>query len=288
MAPRPSWKGFLRLSLVNIPIRLYTANSSSATVSFNQLHDKCGTRINMKRWCPHCEEEVEWEHVVKGYEFTKGRYVTMEDEDLENVRLETSDAIRLMEFVDAGQLPSLYVERAHYVAPDGRVAAEAYAVIREAMQGKVGIGKLVQNGRERIVALQPWDRGLILYTLYYADEVRSIEEIPGLDAAPREVAEKELQLARQLIDSVSGDFDLSQYQDEYRTALMQVIEQKVAGEEVTPTYTAESPQVIDLMAALKASLGKAGPEKKKPARAELKPLKRAAQEQPAKKRARGR
>lgn len=297
MAPRPSWKGFLRLSLVNIPVRLYTATSASATVSFNQLHDACGTRINMKRWCPTCEREVEWDHIVKGYEFAKGRYVVMEDSDFDNVRLETSDAIRLVEFVDAGQLPALYVERAHYMTPDGRVAAEAYAVMREAMKGKVGLGKLVMNGRERIVAVQPYDRILALYTLHYADEVRSLDEIPGLEAIPERVAEPELKLANQLIESVTGDFDLSQYHDEYRTALMQVIEQKVAGEEVTPTYTAETPQVIDLMAALKGSLDRAERARKKPARAELKPKaasgsrsgsKPAAQEPPARKRARGR
>jgi DNA end-binding protein Ku len=294
VAPRPSWKGFLRLSLVNIPVRLYSATSPSATVSFNQLHDACGTRINMKRWCPTCEREVEWEHVVKGYEFAKNRYVTMEDGDFDNVKLETSDAIRLMEFVDAAALPALYVERAHYVVPDGKVAGEAYAVMREAMKGKVGLGKLVMNGRERIVAVQPWERALVLYSLYFADEVRGLSELSEVEHAPAKVDESELKLAHQLIDSVSGEFDLSQYRDEYRTALMKVIEQKVAGEEVTPTYTAEAPQVIDLMSALKASLNKATQAKKKPARAELKPSKRAAKEAPAareapaRKRARGR
>jgi DNA end-binding protein Ku len=295
VAPRPSWKGFLRLSLVNIPVRLYSATSPSTTVSFNQLHDECGTRINMKRWCAHCEREVEWEHVVKGYEFSKGRYVTMEDADFDNVKLETSDAIRLMEFVDADALPALYVERAHYLVPDGKVAGEAYAVMREAMKGKVGLGKLVMNGRERIVAVQPWDRALVLYSLYFADEVRGLGELSEVQHAPAKVEESELKLAHQLIESVSGEFDLARYQDEYRTALMKVIDQKVAGEEVTPTYTAETPQVIDLMSALKASLDKAGQTKKKPARAELKPGKRAAakeaaaaREAPPRKRARAR
>lgn len=285
MAARPTWKGFLRLSLVNVPVRMYTAQATSATVGFNQLHDECGTRINMKRWCPHCEREVPWEHIVKGYEFAKGRYVTMEDSDFDNVRLETSDAIRLMEFVPAEEMPALFVERASYLAPDGKVASEAYAVLREAMKDKVALGKLVMNGRERIVAVQPMGRALVLYALYYQDEVKPIEEIPGLDTIPTKVADDELRLARQLVDSVSGTFDLSQYRDEYRTALMQVIEQKVAGEEVTPTYTAEAPQVIDLMQALKASLDRAGKEKKKPARAELTPERKAAKAAAPKKRA---
>ena len=289
MAPRPSWKGFLRLSLVNIPVRLYAAIATSATVSFNQLHDKCGTRINMKRWCTHCEQDVPWEHIVKGYEFSKGRFVMMEDSDFDKVKIETSDAIRLLEFVDASQLPALFVERAHYLAPDGKVAAEAYAVMREAMQGKVGLGKLVMNGRERIVAIQPWEHALVLYSLYFSDEVKGVAEVPGLDAIPRQVPEGELKLAHQLIESVSTDFDLSAYKDEYRTALMQAIEQKVAGQEVTTTYTEEAPKVIDLMAALKASIDKAGKAKKKPARAELKPARRVAtSEAPPKKRARAR
>jgi DNA end-binding protein Ku len=214
---------------------------------------------------------VEWEHIVKGYEFAKGRYVTMEDEDFDKVRLETSDAIRLVEFVDAAELPALFVERAHYLVPDGRVAAEAYAVMREAMKGKVGIGKLVMSGRERIVAIQPHDTALVLYSLYYADEVRPAGELAEIESIPSKVDERELKLAQQLVESVSGELDLAQFRDEYRTALTQVIEQKVAGEEVTPTYTAETPQVIDLMSALKASLDKAGKAKKKPARAELKP-----------------
>jgi DNA end-binding protein Ku len=197
--------------------------------------------------------------------------------------------------VDATQLPALYVERAHYLVPDGKVAGEAYAVMREAMKGKVGLGKLVMNGRERIVAVQPWDKALVMYSLYFADEVRGLGELSEVQHVPVKVDESELKLAHQLIDSVSGEFDLSRYQDEYRTALMQVIEQKVAGEEVTPTYTAEAPQVIDLMSALKASLDKAEQAKKKPARAELKPGKRAAskesaseREAPPRKRARAR
>jgi DNA end-binding protein Ku len=273
--PRPSWRGFIRLSLVNVPVRLYPATASQATIGFNQLHRECGSRINMKRWCKSCEREVGWDDVVKGYEYGRDKYVTMEKEEIDNVRLETSEAIRLVEFVDADELPSLYVEDAHYLVPDGRVAGEAYAVLREAMKGKVGIGKLVQNGRERVVAIQPWDRALVMYTLHYADEVRTLEEI-GLEAPREKPSAAELALARQLVDSVSGHFDLSAYKDEYRDALMKVIRQKVEGEEVTPTYSGEEPQVIDLMEALKGSLDKAGKAKKKPARAELPAGKRAA------------
>lgn len=275
MAPRPSWRGFLRLSLVNVPVRLYPATASQATVSFNQLHRECGERINMKRWCKACEREVEWDEVVKGYEYGRGKYVRLEKDEIDNVKLETSEAIKLLEFVEDDELPSLYVQDAHYLVPDGRVAGEAYAVLREAMKGKVGIGKLVQSGRERVVAIQPWDRALVMYTLHYADEVRTLEEI-GLEAPREKPSDAELALARQLVDSVSGHFDISSYKDEYRDALMKVIRQKVEGEEVTPTYAGEEPQVIDLMEALKASLDKAGKAKKKPARAELPAGKRAA------------
>ena len=148
MAPRASWKGYIKLSLVSCPVRLYPATSTSERITFNQLHKDTHNRINMKPVDPE-RGLVERSDLVKGYEYAKGRYVTMEDADFDNVRLETSEAIRLVEFVDADQLPALYVERGSYLAPDGKVAGEAYAVLREAMQGKVGIGKLVRNQFER-------------------------------------------------------------------------------------------------------------------------------------------
>lgn len=141
MAARPTWKGFLKVSLVNIPIKVFPATESSATLSFNQLHAVCQTRIQQKRWCPHCEREVANTELVKGYEFEKGRYVVVNDEDIEKVRVESTRVINLVQFAD-DTLDPIYVDRAYYLAPDGAMAAEAFAVMREGMKGKAGIGKV--------------------------------------------------------------------------------------------------------------------------------------------------
>ena len=141
MAARPTWKGFLKISLVTIPVRVFPATDSAASVSFNQLHGECQTRIQQKKWCPHCDREVASSEIVKGYEFSKGRYVVVGDDDLSKVRPPSTRVIDLVQFADAGQLDPIYFERPYYLAPDSQVAADAFAVIREGMAGKVGIGK---------------------------------------------------------------------------------------------------------------------------------------------------
>ncbi len=148
MAARPTWKGFLKISLVNIPIRVFPATDSAATISFNQLHAECQTRIQQKRWCPHCEREVPMSEIAKGYEFEKGRYVVMDEEDLAKVRPESTRVIDLVQFTEAAAIDPIYVERPYYLAPDGAMATEAFAVMREGMAGKAGIGKLALYGRD--------------------------------------------------------------------------------------------------------------------------------------------
>src|SRR5919108_849994 len=155
MPPRPTWKGFLKISLVNIPVRVFPATESSATISFNQLHAECQTRIQQKRWCPKCNKEVPNSDIVKGYEFEKGRYVVMNDEDFDKVRTESTRVIDLVQFADESGIDPIYVDRAYYLAPDGPLAAEAFAVMREGMKGKAGIGKLALYGREYLVAIKP-------------------------------------------------------------------------------------------------------------------------------------
>src|SRR5437867_28357 len=152
MAARPTWKGFLKISLVNIPIKVFPATESSGSISFNQLHGECQTRIHQKRWCPHCDREVPSSEIVKGYEFEKGRYVIMSEEDLDKVRPESTRVIDLVQFADASSIDPMYVDRTYYLAPDGGMAADAFAVMRDGMQGKVGIGKLALYGREYLVA----------------------------------------------------------------------------------------------------------------------------------------
>ncbi len=148
MPARPTWKGFLKISLVNIPVRVFPATDAAATISFNQLHAECQTRIQQKRWCPKCEREVPISEIAKGYEFEKGRYVVMTEDDISKVRPESTRVIDLVQFADASSIDPIYIERPYYLAPDGAMALDAFAVMREGMKGKAGIGKLALYGRD--------------------------------------------------------------------------------------------------------------------------------------------
>jgi DNA end-binding protein Ku len=276
MAARPTWKGFLKISLVNIPVRVFPATDSAATISFNQLHAECQTRIQQKRWCPKCEREVPISEVAKGYEFEKGRYVVMTDEDMSKVRPESTRVIDLVQFTDAAAIDPIYVERPYYLAPDGPMAREAFAVMREGMIGKAGIGKLALYGREYLVAVQPRERGLVMYTMRHAKEVRSMENIEELDQVPSKVKPDEIKLARQVIGNFEGELDLTEYSDKYQEELQRIIDAKVAGEEVVATAEETPPKVVNLMDALRQSLDRVSTGKKKAAKAEIEKPARAA------------
>src|SRR4029450_11682661 len=170
MPARPTWKGYLKISLVNIPIKVFPATDAGATLSFNQLHAECQTRIQQKRWCPHCEREVPNTELAKGYEFEKGRYVVMTEEDIQKVRVESTRVINLVQFADDSQIDPIYVDRASSLAPGGPMPAEAFAVMREGMAGKAGIGKMALYGREYLVAVRPQKKGLVMYTLHHDAE----------------------------------------------------------------------------------------------------------------------
>src|SRR5207342_2274936 len=184
MSARPTWRGYLKISLVNIPIKVFPATDAGATLSFNQLHAECQTRIQQKRWCPRCEREVTNAELVKGYEFEKGRYVVVEDEDIQKVRVESTRVIDLVQFTDDVAIDPIYVDRAYYLAPDGGMASQAFAVMREGMVGKAGIGKLALYGREYLVAVRPQKQGLVMYTLHHEAEIRSIDQIEELSSLP--------------------------------------------------------------------------------------------------------
>ena len=269
MAARPTWKGFLKISLVNIPIRVFPATDSAATVSFNQLHAECQTRIQQKRWCPKCEREVPNSEIAKGYEFEKGRYVVMNDDDIAKVKPESTRVIDLVQFTDAAAIDPIYVERPYYLAPDGNMALEAFAVMREGMKGKAGIGKLALYGREYLVAIQPREKGLVMYTMRHANEVRSMENIEELDSVPAKVKPEEIKLAKQVIGNFEGELDLREYRDEYQEELRRIIDAKIAGEEVVATVEEAPPKVVNLMDALRQSLDRVSTGKKKAAKAEI-------------------
>jgi DNA end-binding protein Ku len=269
MAVRSTWKGFLRVSLVNIPVKVFPATESAGTISFNQLHAECQTRIQQKRWCPHCEREVPNSELVKGYEFEKGRYVIVNDEDIQKVRVESTRVINLSQFTDDTAIDPIYVDRAYYLAPDGAMAADAFAVMREGMAGKAGVGKVALYGREYLVAIKPQKKGMVMYTLHHDAEIRSIDEIEELNSVPSKVKPEEMKLAKQVIATFDAELDLKEYKDEYREGLRKIIDAKIAGEEVVAPEVAEPPRVVDLMDALRRSLDSVSKEKKKPAKAEI-------------------
>jgi len=271
MAPRASWTGYLRLSLVTIPVRLYNAVSSTSRVSLNQLHKNCNQRLRQQMVCPE-HGRVEKEEIAKGYEFEKDRYVVIEEADLERVRLETTKTIELTQFVDAKEVDPIYLETPYYVAPDGPVAEEGFRILREAMRqaNKIAIGRVVISSKEHVVAMQAMDKGLILNTLRYAEEIRNpatyFEEIKN-----GEVEKNQLALANQLVTSLTSSFQPSDFKDRYQESLLEVIKNKVTGSEPVVSRKADMGKVVNLMDALKQSLSQTMSQKKPPA-ASVKPV----------------
>jgi DNA end-binding protein Ku len=262
MPARSTWKGYLKISLVNIPIKVFPATDAGATLSFNQLHAECQTRIQQKRWCPHCQREVPNTDIVKGFEFEKGRYVVVADEDIEKVRVESTRVINLEKFTDDEAIDPIYLERPYYLAPDGAVAKEAFAVIREGMKGKAGIGKVALYGREYLVKVQPREQGLIMYTLRHASEIRSMAAIDELGDMPGSLKPAEVALAQQVIGTFEGDVDFAEYKDDYQVGLREIIDAKIEGREIIAPQEDAPQKVVNLMDALRKSLDSIGAAKK--------------------------
>jgi DNA end-binding protein Ku len=263
MAARPTWKGYLKISLVNIPVKVFPATDAAATLSFNQLHGECRTRIQQKRWCPQCQREVPNTDIVKGFEFEKGRYVVVDDEDIEKVRVDSTRVINLEKFTDDTAIDPIYLERSYYLAPDGAVARDAFAVIREGMKGKAGIGKVALYGREYLVKVQPRERGLVMYTLRHANEIRSMDAIDELADMPDKIKPDEIKLARQVIGTFEGDVDFASYRDDYQVGLREIIDAKIEGREIVAPEIEAPPKVVNLMDALRRSLDTISTTKKK-------------------------
>jgi DNA end-binding protein Ku len=273
MAARATWKGYLKISLVNIPVKVFPATEASGTISFNQLHAECQTRIQQKKWCPHCNREVPNSEIVKGYEFEKGHWVVMSEEDIDKVRPESTRVIDLVQFADESSIDPMYVEKTYFLAPDGGVASDAFAVMREGMKGKVGVGKLALYGREYLVAVRPYERGIVMHTLHHAAEMRSIDAVEELNSVAAKVKPEEIKLAKQVIATFEGPLNLADYKDEYREGLQRIIDKKIAGEEIVAPQVEAPPKVVNLMDALKKSLDAVSSTKKKSAKvAPAKPI----------------
>jgi len=259
MAPRSTWKGHLKLSLVSCPVRLFNAVSRSEKVSFHLLHKDTHNRVQMK---PHDPElgPVERADLVKGYEYEKEQYVVFTDEDFDKVQIESSQAIVIEKFVDAKDVDQIYLDSPYYVAPDGAVAEETFRVIQHAMQEKkkVALSRIVLSNRERLIALTCRDKGFLMMTLRTADEVRDSKDY-FTDIKDEEPEEDMLDLAEKLIEQKSGKFDPSEFRDRYQEAVIEMVKAKVKGQEPVLAKAPERGKVINLMDALKRSLDDAKP-----------------------------
>jgi DNA end-binding protein Ku len=264
------WKGAIQFGLVTIPVKLYVATESSYTIRFHMLHDKDNARIQMKTWCPVEDEPIARTDTVKGYEYAPGEYVVITDEDLEKVPLKTIRAIEIEQFAKADDDDSntRFVKQAYFVEPD-KIGRKPFYLLRSVLQeeGLTAICKVVIKDREALAALDPFADTMLLTTLHWPDEVRSTDEL-DLPDAEFDFKPAEMAMARQLVSAMTADFDPAAYKDEYRDALMEVIESKIEGHEVkAPEPAEETGKLVDLMAALEASVNAA-----KAARAGEKPV----------------
>lgn len=280
MAPRPYWKGYLKLSLVSCPIALHSATSSSERVAFRQINKQTGNRLRQQLVDEVTREVVESADKGRGYEYAKGSFIPVEDEELDAIAVESNHTIEIDKFVPHQQIDERYFDATYYMTPNDQVGQEAFAVIREAMRGKemVGLGRVVLAKRERVIMLQPWEKGLMGTTLRYANEVRPASEYFD-DIADIKVSGEMLKLAEHILETKSAEFDPETFVDQYENAVVEMLQQKQAGIAVPKEKAAEAPRnVINLMDALRKSV-----ESGKRTKAEAKPAAKAAEKAAGKK-----
>jgi DNA end-binding protein Ku len=261
MAARAIWKGSISFGLVNIPIHAFSATQKDDYTSFNQLCDN-GHKIKYKKWCPVEEREVPWSEIKKGYEITKNNYVVLEKEEMDSIRLKSTNTIEIKEFINAKEFDPIYIEKNYYVGPDpgkrknSQTSNRAYSLFVKILNetNKIAIGKVVLKDKERLVALRAYQRGLVMHQLKYLDEIRPMDEIGGLDSSQK-IDPKELSLGRTLVETLTTEkFDPGQYTDSYAKELERLIEAKSRGQRVTIKEEEKLEETTDILEALKASL----------------------------------
>ena len=271
---RSMWRGAIQFGLVTIPVKLYLATESSS-IGFNLLHASCLNRIQMKVYCPYHDEVIPRSETVRGYEWSKGKYVVVTEEDIDSVPLKTMRAIEIEMFINAARdgQGTQFVKAAYYLEPE-QIGAKAFYLLKSVLaeQGKSAICKIVLKDREQLAALNPFSNTMLLTTLHWPDEVRAMDEL-NLPEDEIEIKASEKKMAEQLVASMTGDFSADEYHDDYRQALMAVIERKVAGEKPEPAQRAEPTNITDLMAALEASVSAARQDRKAAKTAEKAPKK---------------
>lgn len=260
------WKGHLTFGLISVPIRLFSA-ARSERVSFNQLHKECHSRVRQPLFCPTCDRKIERSEVVKGYEYEKDQYVLVENDEMEKITPPSTRTMEILEFVRLDEVDPLYFDASYFVVPE-EAGRKAYQLLRKAMEesGYAAIAKLAMHQREYTTIIRPYNKGLTLHTMHYANEVRQVAEYGQPDGA--EIKASEMKLAQQLVESLAANFDPGKYRDEYQERIKGLIEAKLKGQEVATIQQPQLAPVIDLMEALKKSLAErpAAP-KKPPARA---------------------
>jgi len=278
--PRAMWKGAISFGLVTIPVAVYPATEEK-TLRFNQLHDEDMGRIRQKRVCEKDGEIVDYEHIVKGYEYEKDRYVVLTDDDFDSVPVESSRAIDIQQFVDLDEIDPMMFKKSYYLAPE-ETGAKAYALLREAMthDNKVGIAKVSFRDKEHLAALRFRDDAFVLETMYWPDEIREAD-FGGVNVDLK-VRAQELEMARQLIDGLTAEWNPEEYTDEYRQALMKIVEAKINGEEIELVEVEPTAKVVDLMEALKASVAAAKKQATDEEEAPAKPARSRTRKSPSK------
>ncbi|MEC0239288.1 Ku protein [Paenibacillus dokdonensis] len=247
------WKGAISFGLVHVPVKMFSATEDK-DISMRYVHKECGSPLSYVRKCPVCEKEVEWEEISKGYEYEKGKFVLFEKEELEQITDQANKSIAILDFVDLTEIDPIYFQKTYYLAPD-QAGGNAYQLLKEAMQqsGKIGIAKISIRSKSSLAAIRVLENCLAIETMFYPDEIRPVTQVPNL---PENVTvnEKELGMAQMLIDQLSEPFNPEKYTDDYRARLLELIEHKVTGEEIKIAPAKQETNVIDLMAALQASI----------------------------------
>lgn len=258
--PKAIWKGAISFGLVNIPIKVYPATKPKA-VRFRLIHKVCGTPLQYKRWCPHCNKEVPLEEISKAYPLTKDKLIPINKEELEKIKLPSMKVIEILEFIDLGQVDPIYFQKAYYIAPD-ETGKKAYSLLTEVLRltNRAAVGKVVMRGKEYLVLIRAYKKGLVMHTLYYLGEVRDIEELPEIQTLVT-IREEELKMAQALVEKLSHEFDPSKYKDEYTEKVMKIIEEK-AGVGLLQKQ-AETKKLKSLMEVLKKKVEEKEKEKEK-------------------------
>ena len=267
------WKGSISFGLVNIPVKLHTATENK-DIKLRQLHKECNTPINYQKVCSGCKKEVQSEDIVKAYEYSKNKYVVLDDEELEKLKKENEDkAVEIIDFVKLEEIDPIYFERSYFMAPDSG-GGKAYSLLRKALMesGKIGVAKIMIRSKEQLAVVRVFEELLVMETIHFPDEVRSAKDVPNIPSEPV-VVQKALDTALMLVDQLTTTFEPEKYTDDYRTALMELIEEKKAGKQiitVSDKQPAAPSNVTDLMSALQASLDKTKSKKPAPRKREAK------------------